>query len=56
MGKLQYIWECEWKEEIKRCQSVQTDIPRILFRTENESDLLKGILDGSLFGYAVVYV
>ena len=56
IGKLEYIWECEWKEEIKRCQSVQTDIPRILFGTENESDLLKGILDGSLFGYAVVSV
>ena len=56
MGKLEYIWECEWKQKIKSCLAVSTDIPRILHSCEDEVDLLKGILDGSLFGFAVVSV
>ena len=56
VGKLEYIWECQWKQQIKDYLHVQTDIPRILHSCENEVDLLDGILNGSLFGFAIVSI
>ena len=56
IGKVEYIWECQWSKQRSQFLQIPTEIERILFSTDNEKDLLDGILNGSLFGFAVVSV
>ena len=56
VGKVHYIWECEWKSQIKQHYTIQTEVGRILYSTDTENELLRGILNGTLFGFATVSV
>ena len=42
--------ECEWKQQIKNLQPVETKLARIL-NLDNESSLLEAIAEGKVFGF-----
>ena len=53
---MKFIWECQWKSQIRAHYETKTELPRILYSTDTEKQLLDGIIDGSLFGFAIVSV
>ena len=56
VGKVEFIWECQWHKQRKEHFQLVTEIPRIMHSKDSEKDLLDGILNGTLFGFAVVSV
>ena len=56
-GTLVFIRECEWKRKLKHLKSFPTkNMPLVLQTFGNARQIIKGIKDGSLFGYIVADV
>ena len=54
IGNVIHIWECDWEDYKDRNPEIldtQTQIPRIMHRSESEEQLIKSIRDGSFFGF-----
>ena len=52
--QLETIWGCEWAELRKSLINIPTPrFPKILHIENSEDDILRGIRDGSLFGYLI---
>ena len=56
IGKVEFIWECDWQKQRQNFLQIPTDMSRILFSKDSEQQLMSGILDGSLFGFAIASV
>ena len=56
IGRVEFIWECQWKKQRHQFLHLSTNLERILYSSDTEKQLLSGILNGTLFGFAIVSI